>query len=492
MDMNATRRGFVAGAMGVGMVAGSLAVTSAASADETGAVVAANGLENKYETDILIIGGGQAGFSAGLQALELGVGSVMIIDKVSGEGGDFAGSSLRCGGTFLTPTEDTEEAREAFVDTLWNYGEGHTDRSLFVPVAERSYETKAWMEAKGVVYTEPKVNFPDYPALLSQSMTPMETMPLLRDLFIENGGTLLFNVKALHFNMDVHGVCGVVAKDPDGYFNIVAKKTILCSGGYTSGKQFLEEHVTDGDEIISRAPAGITGDGIYMAQEIGGCTVQASGIKSVYLIPMSPSNLETGRAGAATNYVVVNEEGKRYVDETVEHWRHGQVLLEQPNSTCAYIADDTVWENIQSLFEGFEEKNIPTYHLDTLEEVAEVIGCPAETLTATIDEFNSAIVDDHTEGLSPDKTASATPISTPPFHVLYPIKAACSLVYGGLKINANSQVLQDDGAVIDNLYAAGEVTGGFFYNGYFGGSQMTKAAIYGRIAAEQAVAALNA
>ncbi len=493
MDTSATRRNFVVGAMGVGMVAGGLAAASVARADEaSGAAVAANGLENKYETDILIIGGGQAGFSAGLQALELGVENVMIIDKVSGEGGDFAGSSLRCGGTFLTPTEDTEEAREAFIDTLWNYGEGHTDRTLFVPVGERAYETKAWMEGMGVTYTEPSVNFADYPALLSQSMTPMDTMPLLRDTFIENGGTMLFNVKALHFNMDAHGVCGVVAKDPDGYFNIAAKKTILCSGGYTSGKRFLEEHVDDGDEIISRAPTGITGDGIYMAEEIGGCTVQACGIKSVYLIPMSPSNLETGRAGAANNYIVVNEEGKRYVDETVEHWRHGQVLLEQPNSTCAYIADNTVWESIQSLFESFEEKNIPTYHLDTLDEVAEVIGCPAETLAATVEEFNNAIVDGRTEGLSPDKTADAVPVATPPFHVLYPIKSACSLVYGGLKINANAQVLQDDGTVIDNLYAAGEVTGGFFYNGYFGGSQMTKAAIYGRIAAEQCAAELGA
>lgn len=452
--------------------------------------VAANGLPVKYDVDILIIGGGHAGLSAGLQALELGVGNVLIIDKVSGEGDDFAGSSLRCGGTFLTPTEDTPEAREAFVDTLWNYGEGHTNRDLFVPVADRAYETKEWMMDKGVEYTEPKVGFPAYPALLSQSMTPKVTLPLLLDIYLEEGGQVAFNTKALHFNMDAHGVCGVVARDDEGYFNIAAKKTILCSGGYTSSSQFLEDHVDEGDEIVSRAPAGITGDGIYMAQEIGGCTIQACGMKSVYLIPISPSNLETGRAGVATNYVVVNKEGKRYFDETIEHWRHGQLLLGQPGSCCAYLADGNVWDKVQSQFESLEGMGVPTYECQTLDEVAELIGAPAQTLTETIEEFNAAIVDDHTEGLSPDKTSGAVPLNNPPYHVLYPIVPGCSLVYGGIKINAEARVLQDDGTLIDNLFAAGEVTGGFFYNGYFGGSQMTKAAIYGRIAAENAAAEL--
>ena len=242
---------------------------------------------------------------------------------------------------------------------------------------------------------------------------------------------------------------------------------------------------------MSRAPAGITGDGIYMAQEIGGCTVQACGIKSVYLIPISPYNLETGRAGVATNYVVVNKEGKRYVDEATEHWRHGQSLLAQPDSCCAYITDGNAWADVEKSFVSFEGMGVPTYECQTLEEVADIVGCPADALAATVDGFNAAIVDDHTEGLSPDKTSGARPLNNPPYHVLYPVVPGCSLVYGGIKIDNGARVLQDDGTRIDNLFAAGEVTGGFFYNGYFGGSQMTKAAIYGRIAAENAVAELQ-
>lgn len=135
-----SRRNFVSGAAATALGAGMIAGAQVALADEASNVpVAANGLPVKYTTDILIIGGGQAGFSAGIQALDLGVENVMIIDKVSGEGDDFAGSSLRCGGTFLTPADDTDEAREAYVNALWEYGEGHTNRDLFVPVAERCH-----------------------------------------------------------------------------------------------------------------------------------------------------------------------------------------------------------------------------------------------------------------------------------------------------------------------------------------------------------------
>ena len=487
------RRNFVATASIAAAAAAATGVASVAQADEAQAPsVGLNGLPNKYETDILIIGGGQSGFSAGLRALELGAEKVMLIDKVSGEGDDFAGSSYRCGGTFLIPTANTDEAKEAYIETLWNYGEKKTDRDLIAIMADRAIDTAEWMMDQGVEYTDPVVNFADYPDILQRTTIPHVSLPLLRDNFIDEGGQLVFNTKALHFNIDANGVCGVMAQDPDGFFNIVAKKTILCSGGYASGKQFLEDHIDEGDEIISSCPEGITGDGIYMAQEIGGWTVQAGGIKSVYLIPMSPDDLENGRGGFTYDYIVVNENGERYFDEALAHWQHGQVLLQQPNATCAYIADSKVWDSIKSNFDTFASLGITTWQADTIEELAEMINMPVDTLVNTIDEYNSHMVDDHTEGLAINKSGYAKTIDTPPYYSLYPLKPGCPLVYGGLKINTNAQVLQCDGNVIPNLFAAGEVAGGFFYNGYFGGSQMAKAAIFGHVAAENAVAEINA
>lgn len=494
-----SRRNFLSGAsvaaVGVaaaGMLAGCApksgddAAGAISTVSEAGSSGPSNGYETRIETDILVVGGGQSGFCAGLRALELGA-KVTLIDKVSGQAPDFGGSSYRSGGSWLSPVDESDQAVADYIDVVYNYGEGHTDKELITVMGERNFSTLQWMMDQGCEYSEPKVNFPAFPAILTRSTGVQVSIPLLHDNFVDNGGEMLFGTKALDLLMDGQGVCGVLARDEKGYFNITAKKVLLCTGGYAAGSQFLEDHVEDGDEIISRTPTGIVGDGIYMAQKVGGWTVQSSGIKSVYLIPMSPYNLEGGRAGAANKYICVNENGERYVDETWEHWRHGQVLLAQPNAACAYVADSRVWEDIQSTFESFEKMGIETGEFETLDEVAGFVGCPSDKLKATVEAFNASIVEDRTEGLAVDKTSEALPIDTPPYYVLYPIKAACSLIYGGLKTNANSQVLERDGSAVPNLYASGELQGGFFYNGYFGGTQMSKAAIFGHVAAEHAV-----
>lgn len=490
-----SRRNFFKGASVAAAGVAAAGVLASCSSEESSAkpsegTAAVNGFETRLETDVLIVGGGQSGFVTGIRLLELGIENVTLIDKVSGEGDDFGGSSYRSGGSWLMPVDESDQAKADFVDAVWGYGEGHTDKSLIEVMADRSIATLNWMKDQGVEYTDPEVKFPKFPELIQSSTAVRVSIPLLKDNFVANGGDLRFSTKAISINLDGQGVCGMLVRDQEGYYNISAKKVILCTGGYAAGAQFLEDHVEDGDEIITRTPEGIVGDGIYMAQEVGGYTVQSAGIKSVYLIPMSPENLEAGRADSAAKWVCINQNGERYFDETKEHWRHGQVLLAQPDACCAYVTDSQVLESIQEKLDLFEKLNIETGKFDTLEEVADFIGCPADALTKTITEFNSHIVEDHTEGLAINKTADALPINTPPYYVLYPIKSACSLIYGGIKTNTDCQVLERDGSIIPNLYAAGELQGGFFYNGYFGGTQMSKAAIFGHVAAEHAANSL--
>lgn len=81
-------------------------------------------------------------------------------------------------------------------------------------------------------------------------------------------------------------------------------------------------------------------------------------------------------------------------------------------------------------------------------------------------------------------------IDTPPYYGIYPLVPGTSLTFGGLAISTNAEVLEPDGGVIQNLYACGEGTGGFFYDDYFGGSCLTRCAVYGRIAAKTAVESL--
>ena len=55
---------------------------------------------------------------------------------------------------------------------------------------------------------------------------------------------------------------------------------------------------------------------------------------------------------------------------------------------------------------------------------------------------------------------------------------------GGLKIDLDRRVLDESGKAIPGLYAAGEVTGGFFGGNRLGGNALTECMASGRIAAK--------
>ena len=116
--MNVSRRNFVKGALG--MAAMGVLGAAASQAEEIGSASASGGaLETRYTVDLLIIGGGMAGLAAGIHAIELGCKNLLIVDKATGEGADWGGSSMVCGGSFLIPVSDSTEDVEAYAQALY-------------------------------------------------------------------------------------------------------------------------------------------------------------------------------------------------------------------------------------------------------------------------------------------------------------------------------------------------------------------------------------
>ena len=97
-------------------------------------------------------------------------------------------------------------------------------------------------------------------------------------------------------------------------------------------------------------------------------------------------------------------------------------------------------------------------------------------------EYNPTLLDGvHTEGIEPPKSNWALPIDAPPY-VGYAVTCGVTFTFGGLKINRDGQVLDDQDAPIAGLYAAGELVGGLFYHNYPGGAGLMSGAVFGRIA----------
>ena len=160
--------------------------------------------------------------------------------------------------------------------------------------------------------------------------------------------------------------------------------------------------------------------------------------------------------------MVVNIDGQRFYDEGEDVWPKryaiwGRLVAAQPDQVGFSIIDSkSATLFMPSVF--------PAVMGDTLEELADKLGLPAERVRATVDEFNAACVDGRfhpteldglaTQGLDIEKTNWARPIVDPPFYG-YSLRPGVTFTYLGLKVDENAKVHSKTGE-IRNLWAAGE------------------------------------
>ena len=94
---------------------------------------------------------------------------------------------------------------------------------------------------------------------------------------------------------------------------------------------------------------------------------------------------------------------------------------------------------------------------DTVEELAEKVGLPADTLKATIEQYNTAVKSGKDEF---GRAIFTQPLTTAPFYCVK-VAAGGVMTFGGLTLDDQCRVLKEDGSVIEGLYSAGEATGGY-------------------------------
>ena len=120
----------------------------------------------------------------------------------------------------------------------------------------------------------------------------------------------------------------------------------------------------------------------------------------------------------------------------------------------------------------------------TLEELCAQLGIDAEGLKATLERHNAAALSGGIDDFG-SVPATVKPVTEGPFYGCR--RSACIMgTIPGLAVNEQLKVLREDGSVIEGLYAAGEVTGGFFAGNRLGGNAITEILVSGKIAGETA------
>lgn len=453
--------------------------------------------------DVLVIGGGNAALCAAITAAENGA-KVMLLERAprTYRGGNSRHTrNFRCSHDAALGVLSGQYNPEEFYDDLLRVTKGNTDEALAKQVIRNAPESYQWMTRQGVIFQ------PSLSGTLSLSRT---------NAFFLGGGKALVNAYyqrcedlgvEVHYNatvLDVHienGSCdGVVAELAGEQKYLRASSFVIASGGFESNKEWLTEAWGEAAKnFLIRGTPYNRGEMLkkvlaHGADQIGDPT-QCHAVAIDGRAPEYDGGIVT-RLDCVPFSVVLNKHGQRFYDEGEDVWPKryaiwGRLVAAQPDQVGYAIIDS-------KSADLFMPSVFPATSANSLSDLCQKLGLPAQQTLATIESFNKACatgVDTQfhpteldnlsTSGLSPEKTNWARPIDQAPFYG-YELRPGVTFTYLGVNVDETARITFAGGRS-DNLWAAGEImAGNILGEGYLAGFGMTIGTVFGRIAGAEA------
>ena len=303
-------------------------------------------------------------------------------------------------------------------------------------------------------------------------------IPLLQENCEKAGVKMMLDTTATEILTDANGAAvGVKATGASGEtVTVNAKAVVLATGGFGANLDMVVKYKPELKGFMTTNAAGIQGQGIEMAQAIGAATVDMDQIQIHPTVEANTAALITeGLRGDGA--VLINEEGKRFIDEVGTRDVVSAAEIAQTGS-YSWLVVDQAMVDASSVIQGYIKKGY-TVTGETYEELGKAMGVDEAAFAETMEKWNGYVEAKN----DPDfgRTSFANPLNTAPYYAVK-VTAGVHHTMGGLKINANTEVLNEKGEVIPGLFAAGEVTGGVHGANRLGGNAVADFTVFGRIA----------
>ena len=303
-------------------------------------------------------------------------------------------------------------------------------------------------------------------------------IPLLQENCEKAGVKMMLDTTATEILTDANGAAvGVKATGASGEtVTVNAKAVILASGGFGANLDMVVKYKPELKGFMTTNAPGIQGQGIEMAEAIGAATVDMDQIQIHPTVEANTAALITeGLRGDGA--ILINEEGQRFIDEVGTRDVVSAAEIAQTGS-YSWLVVDQAMVDASSVIQGYIKKGY-TVTGATYEELGKAMGVDAAAFAETMEKWNGYVEAKN----DPDfgRTSFANPLNTAPYYAVK-VTAGVHHTMGGLKINANTEVLNENGEVIPGLFAAGEVTGGVHGANRLGGNAVADFTVFGRIA----------
>ena len=435
--------------------------------------------------DVVVVGGGAAGIGAAANAKDAGA-SVLLLEKQARMGGNtmISGGLIYATGTSFQKEAGVEDSVEALVDYWYERSEGHANRDFLTLVAEKSNETVEWLQAGGVTLGNLGTSGTSLvPRMLSAGADGSGFILPMTETIKQKGVDIRMETPVTALLTDENGaVVGVEAVAADGHkVTVNAKSVVLATGGYDGNQEMMRKHAPSYADEFFYASAGNTGDGIRMAMDLGAATVFNDGV--IGLRGVRPTSFADPLNGYIwMPYLMVNQDGERFVNESTDYPIVHTYLAEQHHAFLIFDGTQGSYEMFAQLIdEGY------CFTADTLEALADVTFMEKDTFLATVARYNELKGQDDPDFGKPAYAMGG--VGDGPYFAVRVMPATIGTL-GGIKIDLDMHVVKEDGSIIPGLYAAGACANGdFFYREYpASGTSIQMCFTTGRIAGTNAAA----
>jgi len=430
------------------------------------------------EVDLIVVGASVGGLAAAIMAADRGC-RTMVIERSKELGGGAASESelIAAAGSRFQEAAGIQDSPQRLVDDLLAATRHHLEHELVQALAPQGGPLVAWLadrcgarvallpSLQAAGHTTPRLHAPgerggaDLVADLTRAATRHSRVT------IRTGNTVD------HLVRDDAGTVRAVAVRGDrrGAVQNLAGRILLACGGFAGNDELIASHAPDVADLPPRGAARTGGDGLRLALAAGAGTRRLGACQVTPFLAM-PGELAVTAPLVDLGGILVNQAGRRFVDETAASVPLARTVRAQPGHVAYLVFDERVAATARAADPFFAHVVLPRTGRRgaTLADLAKQFEIDAEGLALTIDTYNANL---DLGGDPFGRERSGKPLE-PPLHAIR-VTGARLRTLGGLAVDGAARVCDQAGQPIANLYATGGAAAGLAGDGTEGALEGT-------------------
>ena len=424
--------------------------------------------------DVLVVGGGAAGLSAAVAAVEKKA-SVLVLEKAGFLGGDtlISGGYFNAVDPLRQAPQGIRDSEDFFRDQILAAGDGRNTPEVAGVLAQESAVTLAWLERLGMKFL-PQV-FEVYGSRWPRAHKPVQPrgtgyVQTLSEALLTRGGRVMTDTPAemILREADTGRLLGVRAVRNGHYVEMAARRgVVLAAGGFGANRSLIRRWAPETADLATDSQPQMTGDMISAAEAVGARIINMTCVECV---PGSPPEF---RYPIRLDYlpdamIIVNGEGRRFVEETQGRRAIAEAVLKEQarGQVCWCIASQQAVDR----FDPVSQKNLlrgfyagVAWREKTADALVRRLGMPW-------------VLEKEIAAAGKERLMTKGPF----WAVKLYLRIHTTL--GGIATDAGARVLDETGNVISGLWAAGETVGSVHGAERIGGNGLAAACTFGRLA----------